>query len=145
MFLDGRPDMSSQPSLPSLRFRLKRLWRFAKRNTIILPGLLSAIAVLVSFATIALDRSFVIGEFTVPDEERANGMTSISIGRMLYDRVSTIQSGAKAAVAEQHLGGEAFESLDTAPKGSDFKWLWFNVPLASVVEQLRNTFGMKQT
>jgi hypothetical protein len=102
----------------------------------------TALVVAVTAKAVVFDRTFKIGDFTIPAAEAQHGPTSAAIGRMLIERISEIQRGAKAAVAERQLGVQAFESVDAVAKIADPKFGAVGSVAASYV---RGWLGIEQT
>src|SRR5947209_8667417 len=117
------------------------LWMVVSRTCVAALALL----LIVSLKPLIFDRNFVIGEFVVPDEMKASGLTSSVIARLLYERVARIQRIAKAAVAEQYFDAQPFESHEMRAKLADIKILGAEVNLATLVTQVRALLGITDT
>jgi cytochrome c-type biogenesis protein CcmH/NrfG len=103
------------------------------------------VALSIAFWPLISDRKFVIGEFSVPEELRAKGMTGNTIARRLYEHITEIQRIAKAAVAAQQHDAEPFASTETVVKGADIKFLGAEINLGTLLIQLRTLLGKKDT
>jgi tetratricopeptide (TPR) repeat protein len=116
-------------------------WVTVSRTAIALTVLLLAF----SLRPLVLDKSFVIGEFSVPDELKGKGIASETIGHQLFERITEIQRVAKAAVAEKNLSVREFESNQGVAKLADVKLPGADLNMALVVSQLRSFFRIADT
>src|SRR5947209_263074 len=116
-------------------------WKFTIRTSLAILVLLLGIPL---YSAI-FDRSFVIGEFSVPDELKKTGITSSVIGRLFFDRIAEMQRVANSAVAESHLGAQAFGSDATSSKVADIKLPGAGISLLTLVSQLRALLHIQDT
>ncbi|MBV9066823.1 MAG: hypothetical protein JO004_13800, partial [Methylobacteriaceae bacterium] len=87
-------------------------WKFCTRAALVALVLLLGIPL---YSAI-FDRSFVIGDFSVPDELQKGGVTSGVIGRLFFDRIAEMQRVASSAVTQSQLGTQAFGSEATTSR-----------------------------
>jgi tetratricopeptide (TPR) repeat protein len=118
------------------------IWRFSVRAALVALVLL----LLIPLKSAIFDTSFVIGEFSVPDELQKTGVTSGVIGRLFFDRVAEMQRVAKSAVAERQLGSAAFGGAgDNASKIADIKLPGADISLVTLVSQIRALLRIQDT
>jgi tetratricopeptide (TPR) repeat protein len=117
------------------------LWLTVSRTVIAVLVLILAF----SLKPLVFDHSFVIGDFSIPDELKTKGLTSNTIGHQLFERIVEIQRVAKAAVAEKNLSVQAFESNKGVAKLADVKLPGADVNLGLMVSQLRTFFRIADT
>jgi hypothetical protein len=130
---------STRTLLSASRDFVESIWIFVSRG-----GLVLLVALLLfCVRPLVFDHTYVIGEFSVPEEIRATGITSGVIGRRLYGRISEIQRIGKAAVAEQQHDAQVFASFETAVKIGDIKFLGAEINFGTLVSTVRALFGLK--
>jgi tetratricopeptide (TPR) repeat protein len=123
---------------------LAHFWKFSTRATFAMLVLL----LLIPLYSAIFDKSFVIGEFSVPDELQKKGITSAVVGRLFFDRIADMQREAKSAVAEaaeSHLGARDFGSIGTTSKVTDIKLPGADISLVSLVSQIRALLHIDDT
>jgi len=98
-----------------------------------------------SLKPLVFDHSFVIGEFSVPDEFKTIGISSETIGHQLFERIAEIQRVAKAAVAEKNLSVQEFESNQGVAKLADVKLPGADINVAFMINQLRSFLRIGDT
>jgi tetratricopeptide (TPR) repeat protein len=117
------------------------LWKVTTRAALVLLLLLLTIPL---YSAI-FDRSFVIGEFSVPDELQKSGVTSNVVGRLFFDRIAEMHRIAKSAVAESQLGSRSFGANSAASKVADIKLPGADISLLTLVSQLRALLHIEDT
>jgi tetratricopeptide (TPR) repeat protein len=116
-------------------------WKFSTRATFAVLVLL----LIIPLYSAVFDKSFVIGEFSVPDELQKKGATSGVIGRRFFDHIADMQHYANSAVAESHFGPQAFASAGASSKVTDIKLPGADISLVSLISQLRALLHIQDT
>src|SRR5437764_8573832 len=116
---------------------LSHHWTFGTRTMLLAVSVVSIVVLAIPLYSAFFDRSFVIGEFSVPDELQKKGVTSGAIGRLFFDRIADIQRVARSGVTQSQLSTQAFGSDATTPKVADIKLPGANISLATLASQLR--------
>lgn len=116
-------------------------WKFSTRAALAAFVLL----LLIPLKSAIFDRSFVVGEFSVPDELQKSGVTSGVVGRLFFDRVAEMQRVANSAVAESHFGARAFDADDSASKVADLRLPGADISLVSLISQIRALLRIQDT
>lgn len=118
------------------------LWRFSVRATLVVLVLL----LLIPLKSAIFDTTFVIGEFSVPEELQKTGVTSGVVGRIFFDRVAEMQRVSKSAVAERQLGTAAFGGAgDSNSRITDIKVPGADISLVALVTQIRSLLRIQDT
>jgi tetratricopeptide (TPR) repeat protein len=117
------------------------VWKVTTRGALVALVLL----LIIPLYSAIFDRSFVIGEFSVPDELQKNGVTSNVVGRLFSDRIAEMGRAAKSAVAESHLGSRSFGSDTAASQVADVKLPGADISLLTLVSQLRALLHIRDT
>jgi tetratricopeptide (TPR) repeat protein len=126
---------------PWLAGGVVQFWKIGTRATF--AGLV--LVLLVPLYSAVFDKSFVIGEFSVPDELQKKGITSAVVGRRFFDHIADMQRYAKSAVAESHFGPQAFASTGTSSQVTDIKLPGADISLVSLISQLRALLHIEDT
>jgi hypothetical protein len=140
----GDPDSKAAPAggwFPRATRVAGLLWKFATRAVLAAFVLL----LLIPLRSAIFDRSFVVGEFSVPDDLQKSGVTSSVVARLFFDRVAEMQRVARSAVAESHLGTRAFGADDTASKVADLRLPGADISLVTLISQLRALLRIQDT
>jgi hypothetical protein len=143
-FLWGDAGMSSTNQIPErsayLRYFMRaiRLVRHGKSVAATAAGILVSGTLL----TAVFDQTTIIDEFEVPGGDPG---IKRHVADLLYKRISDIQAGAQAAVADQRLGVLAIDARDPLKKITNLKVIGTEVPLTPFIDQLRSVVGLKAT
>jgi tetratricopeptide (TPR) repeat protein len=124
---------------------LSHLWTFGTRTILLAVSVVSIVVLAIPLYSAFFDRSFVIGEFSVPDELQKKGITSGAIGRLFFDRIAEMQSVTRSAVAQSQLGSQKFGSEATTSQVTDIKLPGADVSLTALINQLRALIGPRDT
>ena len=127
------------------RTLLAHLWTFGTRTIVLVISVASFFLLAIPLYSAVFDRSFVIGEFSVPDELQKRGVTSAVVGRLFFDRIAEMQRVARSAVTQSQLDSQTFGSEAATANVTDIKLPGADVSLTALVSQIRALVGPKNT
>lgn len=124
---------------------LSHAWTFGSRTLVLVVSIVSVFLLAIPLYSAVFDRSFVIGEFSVPEELQKKGLNSAVVGRLFFDRIAEMQRVARSAVTQSQLDSKTFGSEAATANVTDIKLPGADVSLTAVVSQIRALVGPKNT
>jgi hypothetical protein len=124
---------------------LAHLWTFGTRTAVLVISVASFFLLAIPLYSVVFDQSFVIGEFSVPDELQKKGVTSAVVGRLFFDHIAEMQRVARSAVTQSQLDSQTFGSEAATANVTDIKLPGADVSLTALVSQIRALVGPKNT
>src|SRR4051812_25877185 len=124
---------------------LSHLWTFGTRTILLAVSVVSIVVLAIPLYSAIFDRSFVIGEFSVPDELQKKGVTSAVVGRLFFDHLAEMQRVARSAVTQSRLDSQTFGSEAATADVADIKLPGADVSLTALISQIRALVGPKNT